>query len=42
MATWQMYSGRLVASIQVVARGVAFGFTSLISAPGFPTLSGGS
>ncbi len=36
MATWQMYSGRLEASIQDVTRGVAFGFTSLISAPGFP------
>jgi hypothetical protein len=36
MATWQMCSGRSEASIQDVTRGVAFGFTSLISAPGFP------
>ena len=36
MATWHMYSSRLEANIQDVTRGVAFGFTSLISAPGFP------
>jgi hypothetical protein len=36
MATWQMCSGRLEASIQYVTRGVDFGFISLTSAPGFP------
>jgi len=36
MTTWQMCSGRSEASFQDVTRGVAFGFTSLTSAPGFP------